>query len=155
MDESPTMELALKILTRDRKDPCDRKLLGAKAYDFEFKIQEGSGDPEEGYVFNKPDHTYTLPFICHSESNVVVESITVSETTTGWNDRVVEVQLSGSAIDQSKRVAFADGSAVLSAVRQSKSVLTPEIDSDSLKAQFKLDFKPAVEFCNDRLEQQQ
>merc|ERR1711998_462699 len=63
--------------------------------------------------------------------------------------------LSGSAIDKSKRVAFADGSAVLSAVRQSKSVLTPEIDSDSLKAQFKLDFKPAVGFCNDRLEQQQ
>lgn len=153
MDESPTMELALKILTRDGEDPCDGKLLGAKAYDFKFTIQEGSGDPED-YVFNKPVHTYTLPFICHSESNVVVESITVSETTTGWNDRVVEVQLSGSAIDQSKRVEFADGSAVLGAVRLSKSVLTPEIDADDLKARFELDFDPAYS-CDGSLEEQQ
>lgn len=153
MDESETMELALKILTRDGEDPCDGKLLGAKAYDFKFTIQEGSGVPEN-YVFTKPKHTYTLPFICHNESNVVVESITVSETTTGWNDRVVEVQLSGSAIDQSKRVKFADESAVLGAVRVPESVLTPEIDPDDLKARFELDFNPAYS-CDGSFEEQQ
>jgi hypothetical protein len=146
MNTSNIMDLAVKISTKNRKDPCDGILLGKTAYDFKFSIQEADdgftlGDANS-YTFNtKPAHEYTLPFICHKESNVVVKSVSVRETTTGWNDRVVEVQLSGSAINADNKVTLASGE-LLQKLRAEHSVLEAAINATTLKAHLELDFIP-------------
>jgi hypothetical protein len=79
-------------------DPCDGKILGAPAYDggVKFSVQK---DGEQA-------HVYTLPILCHVERDVKVLNQVPSDSTDAWNDKFLDVTLTGSAIDYRKQVSI-------------------------------------------------
>mgnify|MGYP000887904813 CR=1 FL=1 len=134
--------LSMTVLVRktDGGDPCDGKILGAPAYDggIKFSVQK----------LDEQAHEYTLPILCHVERNVEVASQAPSQSNDAWNDKFLDVTLTGSAIDYRKFISLT-GDSLGNALRTGaeQSVLSALIarqaagSGDALTARLTLDYK--------------
>ena len=103
--DTPTSRNAVLMLRNSVTggDPCQGKARGAIAFGT-TGARIGITRFESGVKVSET-HVYTLPIRCHTElADTAIASITHTESTAAWFSQEITLQLTGSAVDKSKRI---------------------------------------------------